>query len=440
MNAARSTESLPSALAGSRVIAAAIVVATACWLAPSDALCQSFDEGQNTFLLAQNKRRLAKMMSIDENSTTGDLIRALEEASFKGQRRYAAELLGARMATEAIPCLLKALKDPERVVQKDAAKALTKMGNEKLYVELIENLGDSRARVRQYSAYVLGELVKGADQREIPDIIEALEKLAGDEDKFVRGDVVDALSKIGASSSESVFIEGMKDDHHSVRMYSANALAKIKGDEAEEALADAYVKETHMETRLTIAAALGGFGTPRALSVLVETLYKEPISMRMDIASKLAESRTHEAAEVLAKLLVSDVNAGVRTTAARGLMTARDASTLPALAEALRDRVASVRIAASETLIELADESITEDLLSAMLDSNEQVAENAARALSRLHATDTIPGLIRMLDNNRESVVSRAADLLQDLTYRPYGTDVEMWKSWYEDNYKKDDQ
>ncbi len=445
MCAHRSTKSLALTFRISGIIFGAIDVLLPCVFFPPDASCQLRSEEKGAILLAKEARDRSNM-PVTKATGTKDLIWALENhKKYPNLRRRAAEILGERGTTEAIPHLLNALRDPEMKVQKAAAEALTKTGDEKLFDELIENLNSqingNRPRVRRYSAYVLGQLAKGKDQREIPEVIEALEKRAKDKDKLVREEAVYALSEICSSSSKSIFIEGMKDEHHAVRRHSANALAKIRGAEAEEALADAYGKETDRKTRLTIAAALSGFGTSRALEVLVETLHKEPTSVRVDIAAKLSESGTPEAAAILADLLVDDISPHVRTTAAQGLMAIGDPSAVPALAEALReDRVPSVRVAASEALINLADSSITNDLLDAMLDTNEEVAENSARALVRLRDTDIVPDLMRMLDSDNGSVVGLATAVLQDLTYKPYGNNVKMWKSWYDENYKVDDQ
>jgi HEAT repeat protein len=79
---------------------------------------------------------------------------------------------------------------------------------------------------------------------------------------------------------------------------------------------------------------------------------------------------------------------------------------------------------------------VTDELINAMADPNDTVSENAARALVRLHNTEIIPDLMLLLDHADEGVVDRATAVLEELTYKPYGTDVKRWKLWYEENYE----
>jgi HEAT repeat protein len=412
-------------------------MALACLFLPSEALSRQPGEGNGTFQLAKTIRD-KKKMSIDKGTETEDLIWVLENHEYRATRRRAAEFLGDRGATEAIPNLLNALKDPEYVVQKAAAEALTKVGDEKLFEPLMENLSSPRSHVREYSAYVLGHLAKGKDHREILDVIEALEGLAKDESNLVRDQVFNALLEIGAPACKGIFVEGMKDEDPDVRRHSANALAKIKGSEAEDALVSAYKVELNQETKQAISTALGGFGTEKALQTLVATMYKQSASERAKITAQLAASGSQESVDILSDLIVSDTSPLVRTRAAEGLLQAMNPSSVQKLAEALTDKVQSVKIPASKALVKLADDSVTEELVNAMGDTNDTVGENAARALVRIRNPEIIPDLMLLLDHADASVVDRATAVLEELTYKPYGTDIKRWKMWYEENYDED--
>lgn len=419
------------------IVSATIALVLACLFFPSEVFCRPPDEGNGTFLLAKTVRD-PKTMLVSETTETEDLIWAMENHEYWPPRKNAAEFLGDRKATEAIPSLLNALKDPEYVVQKAAAEALTKVGDDKLFEPLIENLNNPRFHVREYSVYVLGHLAKGKDHREILDVITALEGLAKDESNLVRDQVFNALFEIGAPICKDIFIEGMKDEDAAVRRHSANALGRLKGSEAEDALVSAYEVELNQETKQAISTALGGFGTEKALQTLVSTMYKEPASERAKITKKLAESGSQKAVDILCNLIVADRSPQVRTNAAEGLLKAMNRSSVQALAEALTDKVASVKILASKALVELADDSVTGELINAMGDTNDAVSENAARALVRLRNPEIIPDLILLLDHADASVVDRATAVLEEITYKPYGTDVKRWKIWYEENYDAD--
>ena len=446
MHGSHSTRLLTFACKDCGVISVTIAILLVSQLFSSEVFCQLL-EGKNTVLLAKSVRDTSKM-SITSATETEDLIWVLENHKFTAPRRLAAEFLGARKATEATPNLLNALKDPEYVVQKAAAEALTKVGDERLFEPLIENLSSSRFHVREYSAYVLGNLAKGKDHREILDVVDALEGLAKDESNLVRDQVYNALFEIGATSCRGIFVEGMKDKDPAVRRHSANALGKLQGSEAEEALVAAYEIELNQETKQAISTALGTFGTEKALQALVSTMYKEPPMERAKITAKLADSGSQKAVDILCKLVVDDRNAQVRTKAAEGLLRAKNPSSIHALAQALSDRVASVQIPASRALVELAksstaelaESSITDELIFAMGDTNDTVSENAAETLVNLDDKKVIPDLIPLLDHADESVADRTTAVLEALTYKPYGTNVKRWKTWFEEDYKPDDE
>ena len=423
----------------SPTISLAIIASMVCLFSSAAASDFSPDKGRDKFLLAKASERGADMV-VSPKTSTEDLIWALENSQFPSQRRYAAEILGERKAAEAIQGLLNALKDPEDAVQNDAAEALAIIGDEAIVEQLIENLDEPRACVRRYSAYVLGQLAKEQDdRRNCHDIVEALLPLTKDEDNLVRRDVIYSLSEIGAPSSKSIFIEGLNDEDPTVRRYSAGALGQMKGRDAEEALTSAYKLETDKNTRRNIAAALTGLGTRAALSIIIENLPNEAEIVRMDFATKLADVGTPLAIQTLSELVVSDWSPRVRTNAAAGLLKAKDPSTLQVLRTALKDRVATVRIPASEALIEMADESMAEDLLFALGDPSPIVADNAARALVRIGSLDFVPNLIEMLDDPRPAAVDRAIAVLEELTYKPFGSNTQAWQTWFEESFKTDE-
>ncbi|GAB4343090.1 MAG: hypothetical protein Kow0099_21180 [Candidatus Abyssubacteria bacterium] len=381
----------------------------------------------NRTLTAQNRG----LLLVNAASPTSDLIYALEHSDLKYQRRYAAELLGDRDET-ALPALLAALKDSEEVVQMAAAESLAKLGNSSIFPELIENLTSSRASVRKYSAYVLGRKAKSKDT----EVVEALEALTSDSDNNVRAEVFYALCELSAPSSRDLFIEGLHDPDTRVRRYSAAALGKLKGNQAGRALALALQKESDEDVRRMIATALGKVGSSGSVDALIDALPLETPAVRLDIAAALGEAKTPRAIEALTELLTEDPNPQVREKAAIALREAKARSAVEALAKALQDRAVIVRRPASEALIELADISVTDELIDALDDTDDVVAGNAVVALVRLNNLDSVHGLIKMLDSPNSRAKERAIMVLEEITFRPYGSDVQKWKQWYEEHFK----
>lgn len=381
--------------------------------------------------MAQNEGQDSPIF-VDILSTTQELTYALEHSKLKHQRRYAAELLGDHKDKEAVPYLLKALRDPEEVVQKAVAETLAKLGDASVFDELAANLNDPNPCVRKYSAYVLGRLAKKEDR----PVVEALESMAGEKDTNVRVEVIYALKEISSPSSRSIFIEGLSDEDPRIRIYSATALGDLKGSQAGLALGRALYMETDENVRRIIASALGKVGSVHSVNALVSALPNETPSVRADIASALGDIKSPEAIHALAELLSSDSSPDVRSKAAIGLLKAKDRSTAHALAEALKDRAVIVRRPASEALIYVADASVMDELIDALGDMDTTVADNATEALIGLNDLQAVHKLMSVIDSPNSSQAMHAVTVLEEITQRPYGQNIGKWKQWYEENFK----
>lgn len=105
-------------------------------------------------------------------------------------RRNAAWGLGALDASEAVPALIEALKDPEAGVREQVAWALGAIGDRRAVDALVAALSDSVAGVRRQAAWALGSI---GDQRAVPGLTKALK----DSDAGVRRQAAWALGSIG---------------------------------------------------------------------------------------------------------------------------------------------------------------------------------------------------------------------------------------------------
>ncbi len=414
------------------LVSAASIMLLLCCLC-SDGSAFSPQPEHHRLYLAQDTSDDNKLL-ITETSPTESLIQALEYAEYAYQRRNAAIWLGERSAKEAIPYLLKGLKDPEEVVKSGAAKGLALIGEKSIHATVLEelkaNLADADPQVRQYSAYVLGQFGKKAG-KEDPEIVETLENLAQDENELVRVEVIYALYEIGSPSSENIFVQALKDDEPRVRQYAATALGEIKTPMSAEALVSTLENETDEDVRGTIAAALGKHGSAYAVTALLAVLPHEKEPVRAQIATKLGEVKAPAATEALANLMLSDSSSKVRANAANSLLKLKDPSTVPALASALKDKVPTVRIPASSALVDLANDSVLDALIDALGDNDDRVANNAATALMRLGNLDAVHKLMPLIDSPNQTQSNLAIEVLQAITYRDFGSDIKQWKEWY---------
>ena len=184
-------------------------------------------------------------------------------------RGQATEVLG-KIGLEAVPALIKALKDGDKIVRSSTAEALIKIGPEaKAAVPaLIETLNDKDGYVRRRAADALGKIGSGA-KAAVPALIETLK----DEDEWVRALTAEALGKIApeAKSVVPALIETLNDEDGLVRWRAALTLGKIvsiAGPVLIEAL-----KDEAKYVRQTIVDALEKINTPEAQKALAE--YKQ---------------------------------------------------------------------------------------------------------------------------------------------------------------------
>lgn len=369
------------------------------------------------------------LILVNDTSPTPDLVQVLLHSSLKHQRKYAAQILGERKEPAALSPLIQALEDPEDVVQKAVAEAIVKIGDKRVFPQLIDELSSEKPSVRQYTAYVLGQLASKEDVA----VVSALENNAGDSKNTVRLEIIYALYEIGSPSSVPIFVNGLNDSEPRIRSYCANALGNLRIADATPALSAAYNTEQDESVRRSIVSALGKIGGAISANTLAEAVTNETPSLRADIADALGEIKTPEATRALIELL-SDSNPKVRAKAAAALVNVKDPASVGPLAKALKDHSVLVRRPASETLARVADSSVINELVEALGDGDPEVANNVVRALIQVNDLEAVHPLIDAL--SEENKKGRALIVLQELTHRPYGSDLAKWIKWYEENFK----
>jgi len=151
-------------------------------------------------------------------------------------------------AREDVEGLIRALKDSNPYVRKEAAEALGKIGDERAVEPLIEALKDSYLAVRWKAAEALSKI----GERAAGPLIEALK----DSDEYVRMGAAGALGEIGDSRAVEPLIEALKDSNADVRSSAAIALGEIGDRRAVGPLIEA-LKDSNEFVREEAAEALG---------------------------------------------------------------------------------------------------------------------------------------------------------------------------------------
>ncbi|MDI3550311.1 MAG: hypothetical protein PWQ15_1414 [Methanobacterium sp.] len=282
--------------------------------------------------------------------------------------------------------LVKALKDPDYILRKEAARALKRVGDERAVLPLIESLRYKTwhsdyvvlSAVRENSAEALGKI---GDPQAIPFLIESMER---DPDDEVRLKAAWALGEIGDPSAVDALISALEDNNWSVRRNAANSLGIIGDKKAAPYLIKA-LEDNDWHVRKYAAVALGKMQDERAIPVLLETLDDEDADVRwkaMLALGKLGNS----AVPALIKALQSK-NWRMRAKAAEVLGKIGSEDALFALIEVLSkpsDCNRHVRGKAAEALGRIGDVRGLEVLRNAQRDEYKYVRDQADIAIQKI--------------------------------------------------------
>ncbi len=283
--------------------------------------------------------------------------------------------------------LIIALKNEDYIVRKEAARSLTRVGDESAVEALIEALKYESweddytvlISVRESAADALGNI---GDKRAITPLINSL---FGDSDEEVRWKAASALGKIGDLSAVDPLIDALEDKSWGVRKNATNALGDIGDKKAFNPLLKALNdKDGHV--RKYAAVALGKINDERAIKPLVNALNDEDGDVRWK--SLLALGNIGEPAfEQLLNAFESD-DWQMRGRAAEVLGKIGDERAVEPLIHALikRDRVNNkhVRGRIIEALGEIGDQRAVDPLIKALDDQYIYVRIKAAEALDNI--------------------------------------------------------
>jgi HEAT repeat protein len=351
----------------------------------------------------------------DAKDRAGDVVKLLSDKN-EPVRRKAVWSLG-RIAAEpkdALPVLLGAMADDSEDVRAAAAEACAQFGKDAVPA-LTDALKSPKAHVRLQAAHALGEI--GPDARES---LPALAGLLKDKDDAVVTESAAALAKMGTSALPTL-TDALKSDIAFVRAQAVEAVGKVEGPEAVNALVDA-LKAPRPDVRRAAARVLGGLGIGDKLVVLslAEVLKKDDDDQaRLQAVTALRQLRTNATPAVPAlKVALADDNPQVRITAFSFLTQLRQnpaesaqehlkgedkrarinaaavllvgtrgdrEGALQTLNEGLKETDAALRYQAAFGLVaarQKSGEALSDVLLEALKDKKASVRERAAAALT----------------------------------------------------------
>lgn len=233
--------------------------------------------------------------------------------------------------------------------------------------------------------------------------------------------------------------EALRDKNAAVRASAASGLGEAKDRRAVEPLIAALADKIPL-VRARAATALGKIGDKQAIASLVAALQDKAAPVRGAVAAALGEFKENIIAPPLIERLI-DKDGSVRAAAVASLGKLKTKETLPPLLSALQDKSPRVRAAAAIALGKLKNKQALEPLIAALKDKDQRVRRVAATALGDLKASRAVPPLIAALQDPKDSeLVNNAALALKKITGADFGSELDKWQEWWEENQDKDSE
>ncbi|MCZ7585658.1 MAG: HEAT repeat domain-containing protein [Deltaproteobacteria bacterium] len=188
------------------------------------------------------------------------LIDVLKKGESPGAMR-AAMALGKLHSAEAVEPLVDKLSSSDQYMATAALHALVEIGDAAV-PDLVEATGSKKASVRRYAAHGLGRIGGGK-------AVEALAKLARDDDPQVRKRAAEAFARLGDKRGAFALLNLLQDRHRDVRLAAIRALATMPNDKMAPHLIDFGIGDLDGEVSMEAAALLLKIG-PAGIPAMLE--------------------------------------------------------------------------------------------------------------------------------------------------------------------------
>jgi HEAT repeat protein len=323
-------------------------------------------------------------------------------------RWQAAQALGELADSRAVEPLIETLDDSNQWVRIVAAEALGQIGDENATPALLPALNDESIWVRHASVVALGQI---GDTQAIRPLTE---RILGPPDnewpEELRDATARALGAIGGPAIQ-VLIDALGDPDAWVSSAAARALGRIGDPQAITPLTE-LIKQEHRWVRATATQALAQIADARAVRAALTTDEAPRAFWKLMALREIDEATVGQltgfledadpqvrakAADVLSQLgqepangpFAATLRAGFHTTRTAtpvrsGAATADGPGNLSPLLEALKDAAVEVRLAAAEALGKAGDASTIPALTQALQDDDSRVRAAVARSMGEI--------------------------------------------------------
>ena len=346
-------------------------------------------------------------------------------------RVYGVEKLGESGQLDAVPHLIRALKDEKARVRLAAIDALSMLKDKRATEVLIPFLHDKRAALALAAIDALGQIGDST-------AVEALVAVVQAEAPVLRLAAIDALGQIGDSTVVAVLCSQTQSDRSQVRWVSAVALGRIGSSQAIGPLANLLGDEEMRQTVLFALAQIDKNWRARPeVEMAVERFQRDLMQDdvlgddRSIVRFRALEGlnavvpnwREKDWAEEVVMHWCRWMTAGddkERKVAARFLGDLKDQRAVQALLVAIEDRNRDVRRQAIQSLGKMRDMRAAGVLRRVVAGEDGYVRAAAAQALGALRDTSAVDMLISVVDQEMH-LQGRSGDELMGSIARALG-------------------
>ena len=213
-------------------------------------------------------------------------------------RRETAQMLGQVLGKTSCEALYQLLLDSDHRVQDAALDSLILHGNHPestVARQVVKLLGDERHEVRSRVAILLTSLGKQSMEPLISEL------RGPKRNSRIRQQAAEILGVLGDSSASSVLIETLQDSERDTVVAAAQALGRLKIQEAVDPILSAY--QQYPESRPIFVEALGLIADSRAVPFLLTRLTMASGLETFAIVEALGEIGRPQAMETLISML-----------------------------------------------------------------------------------------------------------------------------------------
>ena len=266
--------------------------------------------------------------------------------------------------------------------------------------------------VKNEGSPLRGEAVEALGKIGGPSAMQALIQLTEDEEEkpSLRGGAIRALGSIRDPSPFPDLMHLLECENTDHRKDAIYAMSRMGGNLAEKAHIR-LVLDVNCDVRADAADALGVIGDPAALKALIR-LSKDDSKLMSEVATEALCHIDDPAAIPTLIRIAKNEDPDVRNSAIIALGRMGDPSAIPALIRMTKDGVIYVRLRAVEALSKINDRRALQALIQLAEEENSDLCESAAELLGEIGGSSAFQVLSHLVESTNPFLLSAAARAL----------------------------